>query len=186
MFTTNFNSFICDGDSITCEVDGFTVTAHIEQDDDRGPPWERDCGHGPVSEWTSRAKRPGERILNEDHGSKRYYDFAEAVKTARVDGWDAEPIGTGTAGQRAVRAAEHDFRVLEAWCNDEWDYCGVIVNVSKADVQLTEKYMHALWGIERNYPGSNNDYLATVANERLGEALTAARAKLAALCDCHV
>ena len=32
-----------------------------EDDTDAGPPWERESeGHGPVSDWTSRDKRPGE------------------------------------------------------------------------------------------------------------------------------
>ena len=36
MFTVNFDSYICPGDSITCEVAGFTITARIESDSDYG------------------------------------------------------------------------------------------------------------------------------------------------------
>jgi hypothetical protein len=34
MFSTNFDQFVCDGDSITCEVDGFEITARIVHDSD--------------------------------------------------------------------------------------------------------------------------------------------------------
>lgn len=91
MFTETFDKYACEGDKITCEKDGFTVTARIQRDDDIGPPWKVHDGHGPVSDWTRRDKLPGERVLCEDRGSKMYYDIAEAVKIAKRDGWDAEP-----------------------------------------------------------------------------------------------
>lgn len=71
--------------------------------------------------------------------------------------------------------------VMRAWKNDEWFFCGIAVTIEKADVQLTGKYDHALWGIECNYPGSDNDYLREVANENLSEALADARTKVAEL-----
>ena len=54
-------------------------------------------------------------------------------------------------------------------------------------VQLTDLYDHAVWGLECNYPERNkrrrpNDYLAEAASELIGEAMDAARAKIAALC----
>lgn len=73
-------------------------------------------------------------------------------------------------------------RVMRAWENNEWDWCGVVVEVRRAGVLLTERYDHALWGIERNWPDSDNSYLTDVANELLPAALDAARAKLAGLC----
>lgn len=73
-------------------------------------------------------------------------------------------------------------RVMAAWKNDEWFYCGVVVTVECEGVQLTGQYGNALWGVECNYPDGNNDYLRTVANELLDEAIEAAKAKLAALC----
>lgn len=186
MFTEEFGRYVCEGNRITCEVDGFKCTATLYRDDCNDTPWERDCGHGPVSSWTNRGKAPGERVLSVDRESKRFYDFAEAVKIAMRDGWGVE--GGRNKGETkkayAARAAEHDFDVLKAWCNDEWHYFGVAVTVSKAGVGLTGRYDHALWGVDGNYPGSDNSYLATVANEQLGEALDAARAKLAVLCGC--
>jgi hypothetical protein len=133
MFTTSFDAFVCEGESITCEVDGFKLTARIYTDDNSSPPWERHCGHGPVSDWTSRNKRPGERILNTYHNSHRFYDFAEAVKIARADRWGVEAGKRDgeTDGAYAARAVEHDLAVLKAWYNDEWYYVGVAVTVSK-------------------------------------------------------
>ena len=180
-FTTGFDSYVCENEKITCTVGPFTCTATVYRDDSSEPPWDRDDGHGPVSDWTDRPKRPGERILHADSGSNRYYDFAKAVKIARADGWDAEPYKTGTAGERATRAAEHDFTVLKTWCNDEWWYCGIAVTVECNGVKLTARYDHALWGIEANYPNSKNEYLTEVANELLDEAISAAKAKLAEL-----
>ena len=83
---------------------GYELKAEVVPDEDMGPPWKEHDGHGPVSEWRSgSSKRPGERILCEDRGHCRFYDFAEAVKIARKDKWDAPPYGTGTPGERAVR-----------------------------------------------------------------------------------
>src|SRR3954454_23579890 len=87
-FTQNFGSHASDGDTITCEVDGFTCTATIHHDYDMGKPWVEHDGHGPVSEWRPKdSQRPGERVLCQDHDSCMFYDFAEAVKIAKRDGW---------------------------------------------------------------------------------------------------
>ena len=72
-------------------------------------------------------------------------------------------------------------RVMQAWRDDEWFYCGVVVSASREGVQFTGKYDHALWGIECNYPDSDNEYLRVIANELAEEALAEARGKLAKL-----
>lgn len=121
------------------------VTARVIDDDTGGAPWEQCDGHGPVSEWTARDKRPGERVLCEDRPSKRFYDFAEAVRIAKRDGWDTQPYGTGTANERAARAAEADYKFLRSWCNDDWRYIGVAVTVTRDGATVFED---ALFGIE--------------------------------------
>jgi hypothetical protein len=75
----------------TATVHGFTLTARIEPDHYHGTPWEECDGHGPVSEWTTRDKAPGELVLCEDRGSRRFYDYAEACRIARRDGWGFMP-----------------------------------------------------------------------------------------------
>lgn len=181
MFTKGFYSYVCDGDTITCTVDGFDCTATVHRDDDSTPPWKREDGHGPVSEYTSRDKNAGERVLIADGNSKRYYDFAEAIKIAKRDGWYAEPFGTGTKAQRAERAVERDFAALKAWCDDEWYYVAVAVTVSKNGIQLTGDFDHACWGTECNYLDGGNEHLTELANEYLPEALESARAAIAKL-----
>lgn len=61
----------------------WTIRASLEHDATAGTPWDNDDGHGPVSEWTTRDKMPGELILCEN----RFYDFAEACRIARRDEW---------------------------------------------------------------------------------------------------
>jgi hypothetical protein len=187
IFTDSFGAYACDGDTITAKHDGFTFTATIHHDGDMGEPWREHDGHGPVSDWTSRDKKAGELVLISDGRSKRYYDFAEAVKLAKRDQWGVKggKIDGETSGQYAARAARHDFDVLQAWCNDEWSWCGVSVTVSRNGVQLVDDYQCALWGIDLNYPGSDNSYLVEVANDYASEALDAAKAKLASLCECE-
>src|SRR5208337_81834 len=58
-------------------------------------------------------------------------------------------------------------------------YCGIVLNASKAGIDLLDGYRHALWGVDVNRPQGDNSYLRDVANELLGEAQKAAQAKLA-------
>lgn len=171
-FKERFGKFAGPGDEIETKVGKLTVKARIEYDEDMGPPWKEHDGHGPVSEWTSRSKRPGERVLCGDF-HVRFYDVQEAIKIARRDGWDAEPFGTGTAGERAARAVEADYQRLRAWCYGDWRYVGVVLSVSKGGIVL-DNYAASLWGIESD----SGEYLTEVANELLPEALEAAQRAL--------
>src|SRR5215472_17573527 len=89
-FTKGFGRYVCEGDKITCDIEGFKLTATVYLDDSGDAPWERDDGRGPVSDWTTRDKAPGERALCQDRSYKRYYDFQEACKIAQRDGWGCE------------------------------------------------------------------------------------------------
>ena len=77
--------------------------------------------------------------------------------------------------------AEETDAASIAWKNDEWFYCGVCVDVVKNGVTLTKRYRHALWGVECNYPGSDNSYLGQVARDLAEEALIDAKATIAKL-----
>ena len=59
---------------------------------------------------------------------------------------------------------------------------GVVVSVSRNGVTLDE-HAAALWGVERNFPGTDNSYLSEVANELADEALDAYWGLLDAVCD---
>ncbi len=90
--TETFTAPLHSGDSITRGK--LTLTATIEPDSDSGTPWDNSDCHGPVSDWTSRDKEPGELILCDDNPSglrgtknRRYYNMQSAVHTARADEW---------------------------------------------------------------------------------------------------
>ena len=112
------------------EVQGMNFKITLEHDSDAGPPWEECDGHGPVSDWERRDKSPGEMILAEDCGCKRFYDFQEAVKQAKREGWRTAGEFR-TKGEQATAAALADFEYLRRWCEDQWEY--VILDVSLLD-----------------------------------------------------
>lgn len=77
-----------------------------------------------------------------------------------------------------------DPKDVAAWNRDEWFYCGITVSVvdDGADYSALDAYAdrehiiqkryrgcsESLWGIEANYPGTDNSYLTQTAHE-LGE-----------------
>lgn len=146
-------------------LNGLEFQAETFRDYDIGPPWEHDDGHGVISDWTTRDKKPGERVLSQDRRSKRYYDFAETQAIALRDGWDTEPYNTGTKRQRAARAVEADFRRMKAWCEDEWCWVWLKVTLLDADGDPTEEYT-TLGGIEGD---SGMDYFMSEAKDMAGE-----------------
>jgi hypothetical protein len=144
----------------------------VDQDTDMGPPWKEHDGHGPVSDWTTRAKRPCELVLSTDRHSRRYYDFAAACRQARAEGWNAAPydIPGETRGQQAARAVLADYQHLKAWCDDRWTWAGVTVT----DEETGES--ESLWGIEDTEGGK---YLVETAIELAEELAARAEAELA-------
>ena len=62
----------------------------------------------------------------------------------------------------------------KAWFDDDWFYCGIVLTVWKGEVKLTD-HAASLWGIECNYPDSDNSHLSEGANELLGEAVDEAK-----------
>lgn len=169
--TTQPSDFRFDGDRVTMP-DGWYVEFKSEYDSDHGAPWEEECGHGPVSDWVCRDKYAGERVMCSDHSSKRYYDFAEAMKIAKRDGWglnDAElakltaRLGHApTKGQIIEAAVEADFQYLKDWCDNKWHYIGVIVTLFDPDGVPQDD--SSLWGVE-----DCGDYYQTVASELADE-----------------
>ncbi len=138
--------------SHTFEYEGRTFEIEMAQDEFMGAPWDE---HGLVSEWTTRDKRSGEWVLCEDRGSKRYYDFAEAIEIAKKDGWDTEPYGVGTEGERAVRAVSADFNWLRRWCDDDWVWGVIHVTLLDDDFDKTG-YDDYLGGVEWEFTISDH------------------------------
>ena len=134
MFTEKFDRYVCIGDTITCEAEGFTFTARIEHDPDY------------------------------------HIDDDDCYNT------DQEVTGCNEAQQAKLLEAR------QAWFDDEWFYCGIVISVSRNGVELDD-HAASLWGIECNYPGSDNSYLQTVANELLEEAIEDAKGQRARIIE---
>lgn len=92
-----------------------------------------------------------------------------------LDPKDAGYIGDGKTAAQFTAAKRRASHIMNAWKNDEWFYCGIIVKASRCGVILSSA---SLWGIECNYPTGKNRYLRQVANELADEAINAAEDKL--------
>jgi len=146
-FSQRFSDYVCEGDSIACEIDGFAIVARIVRDDCPDPPDARQDGF-----WPS--------LVQDAPGF----------------------IGPGpNHRQRFAKAQAETNAVMEAWRKDEWFYCGIVLSVSLDGVTL-ETHAASLWGVEANYPGSDNAFLTEVARELLPDALDAGRAVARRLC----
>jgi len=163
MFTECFAAFVCPGDVITCQTEGFTVSARILPDDCPDPPDQRQDGF-----WPSLCKdAPG---------------FIGEPDQELVQGTNSPANGSTFRGRFAKAQAEAEA-IMAGWRQGESFYCGVVLSVSLDGVELAP-HAASLWGIEANYPETDNSYLTEVAGNLLPEALAAAReilARLAAL-----
>ncbi len=72
---------------------------------------------------------------------------------------DVTVTGCDSEQQAALMAAR------EAYFRDDWFYGGIILSTPG------DEHAGSLWGIEVNYPGSDNAYLRDVANQLLEEYL---------------
>ena len=155
------------------ERNGRTYRVNFPIDDSGRFPWEDDDGVGLISDWTTRDKAPGERVLNSDRSSKRFYDFAETMRKAKRDGWGLHPEAVAELEERLGRpakrgdiiaqAVENDFSRLKGFCEDRWQYVGVVVTHINTDEYGDEEdgESDSLWGIESD----SGDYLTEVAHE---------------------
>jgi hypothetical protein len=161
--------------SETIELHGLTFGWTTVPDEDMGPPWEEHDGHGVVSDWTRHGKAPGERVLLAARdGSRRFYHVADTLEIARRDGWgisDADRaalvarLGRDPT-QREITAAavDADFDRMRQWCNDEWHWCGVVVELLDVDGEPTGD-LESVWGIESDA----GEYLEETARELAGQ-----------------
>ena len=143
------------GDQVRYELPGgLHAIVKIEYDTGYTPPWENSDGHGVVSDWEHRGEANGRWELCEDHYSRRYYDRVETVKIAMRDGW-------GHSGGDIMDAVRRDYEYLRAWCNDEWYYVGLIVELYDANEELIGE--DSCWG----YESYCEDYLCSEARSWL-------------------
>jgi len=114
-----------------------------------------------------------------------YRDDCSEAPDERIDGFwpSCDPKSAGYVRPENFKKEQAKAqRAMNSWLKDGWFYCGIAVTIIKDGVTLTGKYDNALWGVECNYPGSDNSYLTEVANQLLGEAIDCARATLRRLC----
>lgn len=146
-FRTRFSDFVCEGDSLACEVAGFEISARVERDDCTDAPDQRQDGF-----WPSLYKdAPGFIGPGPNHRKR----FADAQAKAEA--------------------------VMKAWREGQWFYCGIVLSVALESVTL-DANAASLWGIEANYPGSDNADLTEVAQGLMPEALDAGRVIAQRLC----
>lgn len=159
-FAAKFDRFVCIGDSITCEVDGYEVSARIVYDDVSGPP---------------------DKIQEASRGQAttgKYDDGFWPSLHPDSSGF----IGAGNGWRARFDAAQaRAERILSAWKNDERFYCGIVLSVVFDGIELSD-HAASLWGIEANYPDSDNAYLNEAAQDLLHEALQEGQKIHARLC----
>ena len=151
----------------TIEQHGKTYRIEWVFDYDMGPPWQAHDGHGEVSEWTRRGKKPGELVLCEDRGSRRFYDFAGSVGKAKSEGWNTAPYVWKSKGEQAAEAARADYEFLRRWCANDWHWCGIVVTLLDDEGEDTG-ISASLWGVEDEGYCSRG-YHATVIQDLIGE-----------------
>ena len=140
---------------------GTTLVVEYYYDADSGAPWRECDGHGVVSEWIHRDKKPGERVLHADHHMRLYYDVQQTTAIALRDGWGVAGQTFATKRQQAAAAVEADFQYLRRWCQDDWFYIGIVVRTEDAAVS------HSLWGIESD----TTEYHKEIIEELAGQCL---------------
>lgn len=67
--------------------DALQIRIKTEHDDFIGAPWKEFDYYGIVSDWTSRDKRSGERVLCSERQRKLYYDFEATIQKAKDENW---------------------------------------------------------------------------------------------------
>lgn len=80
-FEPGFLSFVCEGDSIVCEVSGFEINARVVRDDCPDPPDQRQDGFWP-SLYTND---PG--FIGPGNGFRQRFAEAQAKAEAVMAGW---------------------------------------------------------------------------------------------------
>lgn len=110
----------------------------------------------------------------------------------RQDGYwpSLNPKSDGYIGDKSPSTLRRHMKraqaTLDAWKNDEWFYCGIVISAFIVDDDGDEiplvDHAASLWGIECNYPELHkrrrrNEYLDECANDLLAEAVTVAEAE---------
>ena len=154
----------------TIEHNGTDYRIEYHVDDISDAPWDNSDGYGNVTRVNVNRctghidKKPGQVVLYQGNRNEwsYLYDFADAVKIAKRDRWNAEPYDAPDAAVRAVNA---DMDFLRRWCANEWHYMGIVVFPLTEDGDELRSKSVSLWGIE----SCCEDYHKEVIQELLSE-----------------
>lgn len=108
--------------------------------------------------------------------------------TARIEyDSDTRPEDFDCFDPKDPEYGKENAAIIAAWRNGRWFYCGIVISAQYNGVTLPDSYLASLWGVEANFPNSDNTYLSEVVQELLPEAEASAialvndmRARLAA------
>lgn len=164
--------------NITTPQQGFDLTVTIEPDQHSGAPWD----NSPYSLTMEHSSRNSGMYQATGH----WFDAGNLV--AITSNWTDCPhdardqihaMHRATMSPRAYAAlaARQDFERLRAWCNDDWNYVGIIVTASKAGINLGTV---SLWGLESD---DKSGYLIETAQDLAQEAIESAQAAISALTE---
>lgn len=111
-------------------------------------------------------------------------EFRAEVVTDSDFGIDDDDIHNTDRSVTGCSEEQHKklMAAREAWKRDEWFYCGIVISARHVKTDTYWDHLDSLWGIEANYPESDNSYLKDVANEMLPGAVKKVRAKIRKLC----
>jgi hypothetical protein len=141
----------------TFEYKGYTVIIQAHHDEVSGPPWDHQDGHGVVSKWERRNKRPGELVLAGGRHSERiFYDLEETTSIAKRDGWGlsdehkkalADRLGHDpTSAEIVAESVQRNFRYLRGWVNGDWFFQGYTTQITAPDGAKSDG--DSCWGFD--------------------------------------
>lgn len=164
------------------ELKGLTFRVEVKPDDGTiGAPWDEHDGHGPVRDVqycngdpSTIRKPPGERVLYADRGTVWLYDWQEACRIAKRDGWGLAPDDIGRLKVRLGRepqpgdiraeAVQRDFDYCRRYASGDWYWCGIVVTLLDVDGEPTRE-CESLWGMESDALTYLDDTASELASE---------------------
>ena len=110
----DFDHYVCDGDTVTLDIDGFTLTATIYRDDGCGAPDERDDGF-----WPSLDPDDAGYIGNKSKSTlARHMAFAEQVMQAwKDDEWFYCGVAVTVEREGVQLTGQYDHALWGIECN---------------------------------------------------------------------
>lgn len=152
-------------DTRDIEHNGAKYRAELFNDDFGEAPWEQSDGHGKVTRVSGNfSKKPGQVVLYKgDRNECSYlYDFADAMKTAKREGWNTKPYD---APDQALRAVTTDMDYLRGWITGDWCYVAIEVFPLTEDGDELRSKTQYLGMVEM----SNDDYIKSTILELIAE-----------------